>query len=1047
MYSTDASAYREAPEGVLFPKSREELCEIVNMAAREEKAIIPRGAGTSLAGQVVGSGIVVDTSRFLNKIIEINVAERWARVEPGVILDELNIEAAKYGLFFAPETSTSNRCCIGGMVGNNSCGSHSLIYGSTRDHLLEAEVILSDGSFAAFKEFSEEAVREKIELDNLEGDIYRYIVQMAADDKLCVEIERNFPDRAVRRRNTGYALDELLEKYSPILSSIVSNSDYRSSNYNYLSNDSDSCGKYVDNSLQSDNLCSQENADRIRGRIGGAYKSLNLCKLLAGSEGTLAVISELKVNLIPKPSEDKILLCAHCATYEDAFQANLIALKYRPAAVELMDRNILELSKSNISQNKNRFFINGEPAAILIIEFYSGDHCTDPNLNGSTERHNICGVVADVGNEALHSVDIKEIVAATETELLSSGLCYFCSKVEGYDISRVWALRKAGLGLMSSMKGDAKPVSVVEDTAVAPERLPVYLAEFKEMLAGHGLDCVYHAHIGSGELHLRPILNLKKGADVDLFRTVARETALLVKKHRGSLSGEHGDGRLRGEFIPLMFGEQVYGAMKRLKSVFDPNGILNPGKIIDTPPMSSSLRYVPDRVEPIYKTYFDSTAMGGWLRAIEQCNGSGDCRKSYLFGGTMCPSFRLTGREQDSTRGRSNVLRELLTNPQTEKIFDQQEIIEALDLCVSCKACKSECPSSVDMARYKAEFTQHHYDISVPPFRSFMVSRMASIQRIGSIVPGLYNFFASNRFSSAILKKILKFTPQRAIPKLSKVTLRSYAAKCSRRTRRNGDSNSIMKSSEKDSCSQTGVGRRLYLFADEFTNYLDAEVGIDFMELLTALGYEVIVPKHCESGRAAISKGFLKRAKRLADKNVALLKDIVTSDAPLVGIEPSTILSFRDEYPDLVGDELKEEAKELSKNALLYDEFIMREVEAGRISAEMFTDKPLNIVLHGHCHQKSLASVEPSAKMLSLPVNYKVKQLSTGCCGMAGSFGFEKEHYEVSLGIGEQVLLPLVREADAETVISAPGTSCRQQIFEGTGRKAEHPITILKKAL
>ena len=970
LYSTDASAYREVPEGVLFPKSREELCEIVKMAAREGKAIIPRAAGTSLAGQVVGSGTIVDTSRFLNKIIEIDEKEGWARVEPGVVLDELNIEAAKYGLFFAPETSTSNRCCIGGMVGNNSCGSHSLIYGGTRDHLLEAEVILSDGSFVTFRELSEEAVREKIKLDNLEGDIYRHIVQMAADSELCSEIADNFPDRAVRRRNTGYALDELLGSYSTLFGS---------------------------NRLDHD--CLPE----------GPGRSLNLCKLLAGSEGTLAVISELKINLIPKPSEDKVLLCAHCATYEDAFRANLIALKYRPAAVELMDKNILELSKSNISQSRNRFFINGEPEAILIIEFYEGNHCDN--------------------------TDIEEIIAAAEAELLSSGLCYFCSKVEDDDISCVWALRKAGLGLLSSRKGDAKPVSVIEDTAVAPERLPAYLAEFREMLAGYGLDCVYHAHIGSGELHLRPILNLKNSADVELFRVVAHETALLVKKHRGSLSGEHGDGRLRGEFIPLIFGEYVYNAMKQLKAVFDPHQIFNPGKITDTPPMNSSLRYFPGRVEPEYKSYFDYTATGGWLGAIEQCNGSGDCRKSYLFGGVMCPSFRLTGREEDSTRGRANVLRELLTNPQTKKVFDQQEIVKVLDLCVSCKACKSECPSNVDMARYKAEFTQHHHDLSIPSFRSFMVSRMASVQRLGSIAPAVYNFLVSNGFTSSILKRLLKFAPHRAIPKLSKMTLRSYAAKSSRHlyTARGH--------------KMGGAGRRLYLFADEFTNYLDAQVGIDFIELLTSMGYEVIVPEHCESGRAAISKGFLKRAKRLADKNVTLLKDIIGSDAPLVGIEPSAILSFRDEYPDLVSGDLRDAARELSEHTLLYDEFIMREVEAGYISPELFTDKPLDIVLHGHCHQKSLASVELSAKMLSLPSNYNVKQLPTGCCGMAGSFGFEKEHYEVSIGIGEQRLLPLVRASEAGTIISAPGTSCRQQIFDGTGRKAEHPVTILLNAL
>ncbi len=951
IYSTDASAYREMPYGVFYPDNTQDIVDVVNFARERGISIIPRAAGTSLAGQVVGKGLVVDVSKHLNRILEINPAERWVRVEPGVVLDELNLFAKEYGLFFGPETSTSNRCCISGMVGNNSCGSHSLVYGSTRDHLLEAEVILSDGTKTIFKALSKEEFDAKLKGNNLESKIYRFVNDLLENNRAIEEIEANFPDPVLRRRNTGYALDELIHS---------------------------------------------------KGKNG---KYINLCPLLAGSEGTLALISEVKLNLVPLPPKEKCVVCAHCQTFEDVFKANLLALKHSPVAVEMMDSKILELSKKNISQNKNRFFVKGDPAAILIIEF-------------AKETKDL----------------LDESVAAIESDMLSSGLSYHCSKVYGPDISRVWELRKAGLGLLTSMIGDAKPVSVTEDTAVAPQKLPEYMKEFSAMLQKYGLSCVYHAHIGTGELHLRPILNLKRSKDVKLFRKVALETALLVKKYRGSLSGEHGDGRLRGEFIPIIYGDYIFGLMRNVKKVFDPGKIFNNHKIIDTPPMSSSLRYVPDVAVPEYDTYFDYSAQGGWIRAIEQCNGSGDCRKSVQFGGTMCPSFRATGEEKDTTRGRANVLRELLTRPVSRNIFDQKEISDVLDLCLSCKACKSECPSNVDMARYKAEFLQHHYDISGPSFRSLMVSRMADIQKIGSYFPSLYNFFAKNNFTSYILKRILRFSTLRRIPAISRVTFRKWA-----RMELASDGNS--------QSSKNELTRRVYIFADEFTNFNEAEIGIKFVNLLRSLGYDVIVPEHYESGRAAMSKGMLKRARKLSIKNVTVLKDIITEDAPLVGIEPSCILSFRDEYPDLVGADLKEDALKLAKNILLYDEFIMREVKAGRISSSSFTDNYLNIKLHGHCHQKALASVELSKEMLNLPLNYNVEIMPTGCCGMAGSFGYEKEHYDVSMRIGEQTLFPLVRSSSADVVISAPGTSCRQQIHEGTGRTAKHPIEILFDAL
>ena len=655
------------------------------------------------------------------------------------------------------------------------------------------------------------------------------------------------------------------------------------------------------------------------------------------------------------------------------------------------------------------FFIKGEPAAILMVEL------------------------------AFDSLDVVDRVAGElEKDLRVNGFMGHCSRVYGKDIARVWALRKAGLGLLSSMPGSAKPVSVIEDTAVLPERLPDYMRDFGIMLKKYNLSCVYHAHIGTGELHLRPILDLKNNGDRGLFRTVARETALLVKKYKGSLSGEHGDGRLRGEFIPLMFGYEVYEIMRDVKFAFDPKGVFNPNKIVDTPAMNSSLRYDGDYNELNVKTYFDFSSQKGWLSAIEQCNGSGDCRKSTMFGGTMCPSYRATGDEKNTTRARANTLRELLSRPKSLKMFSQPEILEALELCVSCKACKSECPSNVDMTRLKAEFMQHYYDENSVGLRVWMIAHLPKLQAyFSSLLPSLYNFTVGNAFSSSLLKKILRFAPQRSLPALSKMTLKSWAKREGKmlRSKYCGEGmtgcNSNCESGTEDKSRR--VKGRLYLFADEFTNYMEAEIGIKFIELLSRLGYVVVIPRHEESGRTFLSKGLLKKAKKIANKNVSLLKDLVSDEMPLVGIEPSCILSFRDEYPDLVDDTLREGAKSLAKNSLLFDEFIVREIEKGNILPSDFTDDCAKIFLHGHCHQKSLASVEASRLMLSLPVNYVVEVIPSGCCGMAGSFGYEREHYDLSMKMGEQVLFPAVRKAERTSVIAAPGTSCRQQIKDGTG--------------
>jgi FAD/FMN-containing dehydrogenase/Fe-S oxidoreductase len=946
LYATDASAYREIPLAVARPRTREDISRLIAFARRMKTSLIPRTAGTSLAGQVVGGGIVVDVSKYMNKVIEINAQEHWVRVEPGVVLDELNKLTEPLGLFFGPETSTSNRCMIGGMVGNNSCGSHSLIYGSTREHTIEVKAFLSNGMEAVFGPISALAFEAKCLLNDLEGEIYRNIREMLINPYNQQQIRAEYPDPDLERRNTGYAIDLLLdsEPFNP------------------------------------------------------GTQHFNFCKLIAGSEGTLAFITEIKLNLVPLPPKEKALLCVHCHRLEDAFYGNLIVLAHKPVAVELMDHFILEQTKTNIEQRKNRFFVEGEPAAILIVE------------------------MAEDSREA-----ILKKAAAIEHDLRHAGYGYHFPMVTGTDIGKVWTLRKAGLGLLSNLPGDAKPVAVIEDTAVKPALLPEYLADFKSMLDGYGLNCVYYAHIATGELHLRPVLNLKDPKDVELFHTIALETANLVKRYRGSLSGEHGDGRLRGEFIPLMVGEHNYGLLKTIKQTWDPEGIFNPGKITGTPRMNSSLRYEPGKPVRQIDTLFDFGQAGGIMRAVEQCNGSGDCRKTAIIGGTMCPSYMASQDENTTTRARANTLREFLTHSDRKNPFNHREIYDSLDLCLSCKGCKSECPSNVDMARYKAEFLHHWYTSHTIPLRTLLIANISKISRLGMLFPAVFNFFATNHILSALLKKLFGFAPARSIPLLYKFTLRSWAkARIDPDLFPNG---------------------KVLLFADEFTDYNDVEVGMKAIELLNKLGYQVEIPLHAESGRAYLSKGLLHKAQLLAISNVKQLKDLVSASSPLIGIEPSAILSFRDEYPDLVGAELKAEASALAANCFMFDEFIMNQVAAGKINKAQFTTDARNISLHGHCHQKALASTGPTKEMLSLPGNYHVDEIKSGCCGMAGSFGYEKEHFALSQKTGELVLFPAIRITSADTIIAAPGTSCRHQIKDGTGRTALHPVEVLFDAL
>ena len=948
LYSTDASSYKEKPLAIVIPKNKEDIKRVIDFAKKNNTSLIPRTAGTSLAGQVVGSGIVVDVSKYLNKILEINFEEKWVRVEPGVVLDELNNELKKYNLFFGPETSTSNRCMIGGMLGNNSCGSHSIIYGSTRDHTLSVKTILSDGSEVEFSELSKAEFNKKCIGESLENKIYRNIRDILSKEENQKTIRKEFPNPKIRRRNTGYAIDLLLE------TSIFSNKN----------------------------------------------KKFNFAELLAGSEGTLAFSTEIKLNLVELPPKEKAVIAAHFNSLNDALKANILALKYSPGAVELMDDIILNCTKDNITQRKNRFFVKENPAAILIIEF-----------------------ARRTKNEIL------EITANLEAELRKNNLGYYFPVISGNDIKRVWDLRKAGLGLLSNVPGDKRSTTVIEDTAVHTDDLPEYVSEFKEVLKKNNTTCIFYAHVGSGELHLRPMLNLKDKNDLEIYYNLGKEIARLVKKYRGSLSGEHGDGRLRGEFVPFMLGEHNYQLLRELKAVWDPNNIFNPGKITDAPSITENLRFYSEKPTPEIETIFDFSKVKGIVRAAEKCSGSGDCRKSEKIGGTMCPSFMASRDEKNSTRARANILQEFLNKSNKKNPFDHKEIYEIMDLCLSCKACKSECPSSVDMTKLKAEFLQHYYDSNGIPFRARAIAYISNVNNILSYFPTISNFFLRNSISSFIIQKLLGFSTKRKMPLIQKITLSKW-----------------FKKTKNKQVSKFKCGK-VYLFNDEFTNFNDTDIGIKAIRLLTRLGYEVVIPKHDVSARTFLSKGLVRKAKKIANKNVTLLKEIISKESPLIGIEPSAIFSFRDEYVELVDTHLVEAAIMLSKNTFLIDEFISNEIENGKISKELFSKEHKKILLHGHCQQKAIASTIPTKNILSFPENYSVEEIPSGCCGMAGSFGYEKEHYDFSMKVGELVLFPNIRKAEENILIAADGTSCRHQIKDGTQRTALHAVEILYDAL
>jgi len=947
IYATDASVYRKMPLAVAYPKSVRGLKQLIGFAEIHDVALIPRAAGTSLAGQCVGEGIVVDLSRYFTKILNFDSKNKTVIVQPGVIRDELNQFLKPQGLFFGPNTSTSNRCMIGGMVGNNSSGTTSIQYGVTRDKVIGLKTLLANGEEVVFENLSKEAFLRKTNLNSREGAIYQTLYEKLRQPEIQESIRREFPKPQIHRRNTGYAVDALLD------SSVFSDTE----------------------------------------------DEINISKMLCGSEGTLAFTTEITLQLDPLPPDYTVMVASHYKSLEACLNDVIVAMKHNLYTCEMMDNAILDCTKGNSLYEPYRAFVKDNPKAILLLELKSD-------------------------SEADLEIQVQSLLQS----LTQSEYSYHNAVLQGEEISNALELRKAGLGLLGNMVGDKKAVACIEDTAVALEDLPNYIADFTSLMDRYNQKAVYYAHAGAGELHLRPILNLKKKSDVAYFRKITTDVAKLCKQYQGSFSGEHGDGIVRSEFIPLMIGEGNYQLLREIKAVFDPQNIFNPGKIVDAHKMDDHLRYEPDREEPVVETLMDFSDYKGLLRLAENCNGSSDCRKTEHAAGAMCPSYHATRDEKDTTRARANMLREVLTNNQASNKFDSEDLRAVLDLCLSCKACTSECPSNVDISVAKAEFLYQYHKKNKPSLSTRLFAKSSTLNKNASRFPQVANWFFSNGFTSRVIKKIGGVHQKRTLPQVSIKTFREKI--------KNIDSQHI---------KSGGDMREIHLFVDEFCNYLDVDVAVDAYYLLCALGYKVHIVDTLDSARALISKGFLDEAKIEVNKNIDFLKHKISKNTPLIGIEPSAIFSFKDEYLRLTDN--RAEAKNIAENTFLIEEFIASEIKEGNIKQEQFTSEEKRIKIHIHCHQKALGNQKATFDILNLPKNFKPTIIPSGCCGMAGSFGYEKEHYEVSMKIGELKLFPTIRKTPNHIHIASNGTSCRHQILDGTGRTAVHPISLLRQAL
>ncbi|MEX2600374.1 MAG: FAD-linked oxidase C-terminal domain-containing protein [Balneolaceae bacterium] len=942
LYANDASMYEEVPEGVSFPRSAGEIRELVRASADQGFVITARSGGTSLAGQATGGGVVMDVSRHMTEILTLDPQKRIARVQPGVIRDQLNAAAKQYELQFGPDTSTTNRCMIGGMIGNNSCGSFSIKHGTTREHTVSVETILSDGSIAHFHPLSSAELEEKCREQTLEGKIYRGMLRLLRENR--ERIEASYPHPEIIRRNTGYALDRLCEM-DPITP-------------------------------------------------GG--RPFNLSELLCGSEGTLAMTTAATVQLVPLERE-KLLVIPQFETLSEALKAAVDAVELAPSAVELVDRIILDATKGNLEQKRNRFFLEREPEALLIVQFEG----SDPNeLNRKGE----------------------ELIK----RLNSRGLGYTAPMIRDREkMERVWELRKAGLGLLMGLGADSRSPTFVEDTAVRVQDLPAYVEEFEAIQKRYGTRCVYYAHASTGELHLRPVIDITKPEGRETMKAMAEEVARLVRKYRGSLSGEHGDGRARAPYIEQVLGSEMMPLLRSVKELWDPEYRFNPGKILDPKPIDSNLRF-PVPYRPIeVETVFGWREERGFGAALEQCNGAGVCRKRAESGGAMCPSYHVTLEEMDSTRGRANLFRQIFIS-QGQQAFGSEDIKEGLKLCLSCKACKSECPANVDMAKMKAEFLHGWHRKYGASLADRFFGEPERFYPMASLFNPVVNVLNETRAVRYLMEKLAGIDSQRTLPRFAPEPFRKWFS-----ANRAG--------------YQTGQRKKIALLVDLFTNYHEPEIAIAACRVLSRLGYDVLIPDVKTTGRPQISRGLLGRAKQIAQENLNLLSPLVQSGIPIIGLEPSELLTLRDEFPDLCSSDNLERGKSVAANSYLLEEFLSDHFANHPEHRSMFNGAGKKVQVHGHCHTKALVGTEPLLDVLNA-AGFEPEDLNTGCCGMAGSFGYEKENRDVSMKIGELNLFPAVRSADT-TLVCAPGFSCRHQIRDGTGIAALHPVQLLENVL
>ena len=924
LYSTDASMYQIEPLGVVLPRHRQDVVTVCRLAGKHGVSVIPRGGGTGLAGQAIGRGIILDMSRYMAAVLELNVAERWVRVQPGVVLDELNACLKPHGLQFGPDVATGNRANIGGMVGNNSAGARSVLYGKTIDHVLELDVVLADATEATFRDLSGEALRARMDQQNLEGQAYRTVARLA--DKHREEIARRYP--RILRRVGGYNLDEFVKD-----------------------------------------------------------QPFNLCRMIVGSEGTLATVVEAKLRVVALPGA-RALGVVHYGHLSDALAAAPEILKIGPAGIEVIDRMILDQTKGSLSLSRQRDWVRGEPDALLVVELY-----------GDTQE------------------ELRARLDGLEAMAVGNGAGYaFHRAMSAAEQANVWNVRKAGLGLLMGVKGDAKPVAFVEDTAVSPEKLPDYIREFDEIVRAHDTRASYYAHASVGLLHIRPLVNLKTASGVARMRSIAEQVRDLVLKYGGAMSGEHGDGLSRSCWNEQIFGSRLYQAFREVKQAFDPQGTMNPGKIVDAPPMTENLRYGPAYRSADVKTWFSFSADGGFGRAVEMCNGVGQCRS---LEGTMCPTYMATLDEAHSTRGRANALRAGISGQWEGGIADER-IYEVLDLCLECKACKSECPSNVDMAKLKYEFLAHYYRVHGRPMRAWVFANIETINRLGCAFAPFSNWIAGSGLGRVFMKH-LGIAPERSLMPFARETFTDWAG---RREGRKGD-------------------RKVVLFHDTYFTYNYPGIGMAAVGLLEAAGFEVILPEKRCCGRPLLSSGMIDEVKANIAFNVPSLYPYVEKGYAVVGCEPSCVSMLRDDYLDLTDDP---RARAIAENTYMVEEYLALLHERGDLGIR-FSDLKKEMLFHGHCHQKALWGAESTLAALNLPSGYTARMIDSGCCGMAGSFGYELEHYDVSLQIGDYRLLKAVRAASDSVDIVAPGTSCRQQIAHATGRKVRHPVEVLWEAV